>query len=283
VRRDGEPLGVKVELKNLNSFAHVVAALKHEIRRQIEGLESGDPARKPVQETRLFDVAAGVTRTMRLKEEAHDYRYFPDPDLPPFTVARALLERLATSLPELPAARRERYASSLGLSEYDAAQMTASRATADFFEATVRRGAGPKEAANWIGNEVAALFSEPGSGATSIDEIAFKPFDLAELIELAASGRTNRAGARAILRAMAKTPKGPRELLRELGLEQVEDAAQLERWCREALAGREKAVEEFRAGNEKALGALIGPVMKLSGGKANPQSVRDTLARLIRG
>jgi aspartyl-tRNA(Asn)/glutamyl-tRNA(Gln) amidotransferase subunit B len=283
VHHEGEPWGVKVELKNLNSFANVVAALEHEIARQIAGLESGDPARKPVQETRLFDVASGATRTMRSKEDAHDYRYFPDPDLPPFTVAAHTLERTRTLLPELPAARRARYQEKLGLSAYDAGVMTSSRAVSDFFEAVAKHSGQPKDAANWIGNEVLALLADPASPAHSIDELAFKPFDLAELIALAHDGKVNRPGARTILRAMLDTPKPPRELLRELGLEQVGDSPELERWCREALAGRDKVVADVRAGNEKALGALIGPVMKLSGGRASPQAVREMLLKVIAG
>jgi aspartyl-tRNA(Asn)/glutamyl-tRNA(Gln) amidotransferase subunit B len=184
-------------------------------------------------------------------------------------------------LPELPAARRERYVGALGLSEYDARSMTSSRALSDFFEQTLKHSRAAKDVANWLGNDVQALFSDPASGERSIDELAFKPFDLAELIELVAAGRTSRAGGRTILRAMLTTPKPARELLRELGLEQVDDAAALERWCREALAGRRQVADEVRAGSEKALGALIGPVMKLSGGKANPNSVRETLRRLI--
>jgi len=281
VHRAGTPLGTKVELKNLNSFAHVVAALEYEIRRQIEAYESGEPSRAPVQETRLFDVQRGETRTMRAKEDAHDYRYFPDPDLPPFHVTREHLERARAHLPELPAARRKRYTDTLGLCEYDAGVMTSSRALADYFEATLRFSSSAKDVANWLGNEVLALFKDPSSGVRAVDELTFKPFDLAQLIELADSGKTNRAGARTILRAMCSTPKAPRELLRDLGLEQIEDTAQLERWCREVLAGSERIVAEVRGGNEKALGALIGPVMKLSGGKAKPQAVRDLLGRLI--
>jgi aspartyl-tRNA(Asn)/glutamyl-tRNA(Gln) amidotransferase subunit B len=281
VHRAGTPLGTKVELKNLNSFAHVVAALEHEIARQVEACGSGDPARAVVQETRLYDVERGVTRSMRSKEDAHDYRYLPDPDLPMFHVDAARRERIARLVPELPAARRERYQRALGLSAYDAAVMTSTRATSDFFEGTLKHATSAKDVANWIGNEVLALFKETASGVRSIDELPFKPFDLAELIELSARGRTNRAGARAILRAMCATPKAPGELLRELGLEQIEDAAALEQWCRTALAGKDAVAADVRAGNEKALGALIGPVMKLSGGKANPQSVREMLLRLI--
>ena len=281
VRRPAEPLGTKVELKNLNSFAHVEAALEHEIARQIGALESGDPARRIVQETRGWDAERGESRPMRSKENAHDYRYMPDPDLPAILLEPARIERVRSRIPELPAARRARYSSAFGLSAAEAAVLTGSRALADFFESCVRHARDPREIAKWLSNEVLALFSDPTSGVTSVDELPFKPFDLAELVELAASGRTNRNGARAILRAMCTSPKAPAELLRELGLEQVDDAAALERWCREALVGKERVLADVRAGNEKALGALIGPVMKLSGGKANAQAVREMLVRLV--
>lgn len=279
LQRPGGPRGVKVEIKNLNSFANIVAALEHEIGRQLATLEAGASL---AQETRLFDAGARVTRTMRTKEDAHDYRYLPDPDLPPFTFERAHLERVRSVLPELPAARRARYIKALGLSDYDAGVLTQSRALSDWFEAALRHSDAPKELANWLTNEVAALFSEAGSALRSVDDLPFKPFDLAELVGLARAGRVTRAGARTILRAMCERPRAPRELMRELGLETVGDEASLERWCREALVGRDKAVADVRAGEEKALGALIGPVLKLAGGKADPKAVREMLLRLIR-
>ncbi len=281
VHRAGEPLGTKVELKNLNSFANVEAALEHELARQVAALESGDPARRLVQETRGWDAERGESRSLRSKENAHDYRYLPDPDLPAILIEPARVGRVRAQLPELPAARRSRYTTALGLAPADAAVLTGSRALADFFEASVRHARDPREVAKWLANEVLALFSDPESGVTSIDELPFKPYDFAELVELASAGRTNRSGARTILRAMLSSPKSPAQLLRELGLEQVDDAAALERWCREALVGKERVLADVRAGNEKALGALIGPVMKLSGGKANAQAVREMLVRLV--
>jgi aspartyl-tRNA(Asn)/glutamyl-tRNA(Gln) amidotransferase subunit B len=283
VRREGEPLGVKVELKNLNSFAHAAAAIEREVERQIEALESGDPARSPVQETRLYDAAKGETRSMRGKEEAHDYRYMPEPDLPAVRVTRERLARLRALLPELPAARRARYRTQLALAERDAALMTSSRALADFFEAVVRHGAAPKDAASWIGNELLRIFAEPASAARSVDELVFKPFDLAELIALERGGVVQRAAAREVLAAMAASGRRPRELVRELNLERIGESGELERWCREALVGREQTVEDVKNGVDKALGALIGPVMKRSGGRADPAAVRATLLRLIRG
>ena len=280
VRHPGEELGTKVELKNLNSFSSVELAIDHEVARQIEVLETGGAI---VQETRLFDVEAGVTRTMRVKEDAHDYRYFPDPDLPPVTVGAALIERQLGMLPELPAMRRERYVASLGLSEYDAVVLTASRAVADFFEATVRLAGEPKVVANWITNGVSELLSDPNVEANAIDELPFRAIDLAELVELVVEGRVTRAAGRKLLRAMVETSKSPKQLMHELDLERVDDSAALEGWCRAALEGRDDVAAEVRAGKDKALGALMGPVMKASGGKAEPGAVREMLLRLIRG
>jgi aspartyl-tRNA(Asn)/glutamyl-tRNA(Gln) amidotransferase subunit B len=281
VRRPGEPLRTKVEIKNLNSFRFVGAALEHEVARQIEAYASGDAARFPVQETRLWDPERGVTRTMRVKESEDDYRYFAEPDLPPVTVDAAYLARQRGLLPELPAARRARYVAALGLSPYDAGVLTQSRATADFFEALVRVGASAKEAANWIANELMAALADDDVPVGSIDELVMRPHDLRELIDLVAAGKVQRSAARAVLRALMPSGRPAAELVRELGLAAVTDTAAIEGWCRAALAGAPGVVAEVRAGNAKALGALIGPVMRASAGKADPQLVQRTLERLI--
>ena len=280
VRRAGEPLGTKVELKNLNSFSNVVASIEHETARQVEVLETGGAL---VQETRQFDVAAGVTRTMRSKEDAHDYRYFPDPDLPPITVTEALLDRQRAMLPEAPAARRARYVDQLGLSAYDAGVLTGARDVSDFFEATTRLGGDPKTVANWLANDVLQLLAGDEVAAAAIDELPFKPLDLAELVELVSEGRVTRASGRTLLRAMFDSPRAPKELMQALGLERVDDTQALEAWCRAALAGRDDVIADVRAGKDKALGALMGPVMQASAGKAEPRAVREMLLRLIRG
>jgi aspartyl-tRNA(Asn)/glutamyl-tRNA(Gln) amidotransferase subunit B len=283
VRRPGEPLRTKVEIKNLNSFRFVKAAFEHEVARQIEAYESGDASRFPVQETRLFDPERGVTRTMRVKESEDDYRYIAEPAHVPVTVDAAFLERQRGFLPEPPAARRARYTSTLGLSEYDAGVLTQSRATADWFEALVRVGAPAKEAANWITNELLAALADPEVEAHSIDELTLRPHDLAELIGLVEAGKVQRNAARTVLRAMLSSGRPAGELVRELGLAAVTDTAAIEGWCRAALAEAPQVIEQVRAGNAKALGALIGPVMKLSSGKADPKLVRETLERLIAG
>ena len=275
----GEPWRTKVEIKNLNSISNVVGAIEHEIPRQIAAWEGDGP--DPVQETRLFDAAKGATRSMRTKEGEADYRYFPDPDLPPVTADEAFVEAQRAALPELPAARRERYQSRMGLSAYDAGVLTASRDVADFFEAAARLSGEPKEAANWISNEVLRALSGDELEAEHIDELPLKPFDLAELIGLLDKGVLHASGARQVLREMMRTGKAAGELVIELGLEQVQDDGALEAWCREALEARPEVAEQVRDGKTKAVGALMGAVMQASGGKANPQKVREILLRLI--
>ncbi|MBI5363345.1 MAG: Asp-tRNA(Asn)/Glu-tRNA(Gln) amidotransferase subunit GatB [Planctomycetes bacterium] len=281
MRPEGEAWRTKVEIKNLNSFRFVEAAIEYEARRQVEAYESGDPARFPVQETRLWDPAKNATRTMRSKESAHDYRYFPEPDLLPVTIAKAEIERLRGCIPELPHARRERYQKELGLSAYDAGVLTSSRALADFFEAVARLSQRPKEAANWIGNDLAREFADESFGVLDVDAMAMKPHDLSELLRLLEEGAVNVAGARKVLRVLMKDGGRPRELVKTLGLEQVQDEGQLEAWCREALVGKDKVVLDVKAGKEQALNALLGPVMKASKGTANPERVKAILLRLV--
>ncbi len=281
VHPENEPWRTKVELKNLNSFSNVKASIEFEIRRQVEAYESGNPALYPVQETRQFDALQGVTRSLRRKEDAHDYRYFPEPDLPPITISRESLERLRALLPELPAARRERYQKTLGLSAYDAGVLTSDRALSDFFEAVVRLSNKPKEASNWISNELLRNLKDPELGPKSIDELPFRPHDMAAFIGLIEAGSISGQAGRKVLRAMFETGKSPKELVQSLGLEQVSDSAALEGWCREALVGKDKIIADVKAGKTKAVGALVGPVMKASKGSANPQVVQEILLRLI--
>jgi len=281
VHPEGEPWRTKVELKNLNSFRFVEAAIGVEVARQIEGYESGDARLVPVQETRLYDPERNTTRTMRSKESAHDYRYFAEPDLPAVSVAPSVIERLRSCIPELPAARRARYVSALGLAAQDAAVLSAERAVAEFFEAAARLSEKPKEAANWITNDVLRNFGDAELGVRSVDEMALRPYDLAELIRLVDEGAVNVAGARKVLRVLMKSGGRARELVKTLGLAQVQDTAQLEAWCRAALVGKEKIVADVRAGKTQALNALLGPVMKASGGTADPKLVQEILLKLV--
>jgi len=218
---------------------------------------------------------------MRSKESAHDYRYFAEPDLPPVPADAAFVERQRSFLPELPAARRERYRRELGLSPYDAGVLVGDRALADFFETAARVSKKPKECANWITNELLRALGDPEVGVASIDELRMKPSDLAEMLDLIERGVLHNNSGRALLRAMMKTGKPAEVLVEELGLAQVQDTGQIERWCRDALVGKDKIVADVRAGKTNAINALLGPVMKASGGKANPQVVRETLLRII--
>jgi len=281
VHPEGEGWRTKVEVKNLNSFRNVAAALEHEVLRQIDAYESGDESRFPVQETRLWDADKLVTRSMRSKEEADDYRYFAEPDLPPITVSPQFLDATRSLLPELPAARRTRYQRELGLSEYDAGVLTADRAAADFFEAVARLSGRPKDASNWISNEVLRALGDDEFEASTIDELPLKPHDLAELIELVSNGTIHTKAGRTVIRDMLQSGDAAGAVVERLGLEQVEDEGQLEGWCRSALEGKDAIIADVRDGKLKALGALIGPVMQASGGKANPQKVREILQRLI--
>ena len=278
VHPPGEPWRTKVELKNLNSFRHVADAIEHEIARQTAVYEGGGAV---AQETRLFDARTGTTHSMRSKEDEDDYRYFPEPDLPPAIADAELVEEARAGLTELPAARRQRYAG-LGLSEYDAGVLTGSREVADFFDATCALCDDPKAVANWIANDVLAALGDDEVPGGTIDALALTPRALAELVGLVAGGTLHPSGARRLLRELLVRGGEPRALARELDLEQVRDEERIEAWCRAALAGNERAAAEVRAGKEKALGALVGPVMKASGGKANPALVREALLRLLR-
>ena len=280
VRLAGEDLRTKVELKNLNSFRNVKAAIDYEIARQIEAWEDDDPARHPVQETRSFDPDRGVTRTMRLKEDAHDYRYFPDPDLPLVQVSDEFVAEERAQLPELPAARRARYVDELSLSEYGASVIAADREVADFFEEAAKLSGQPKEASNWIANELLAARNERGP-ETPFAELGVTPTALTAMMQLVHAGTLSKTAARTVLGAMISTGKAPTELVIELGLEQVSDEGQLEAWCRDALVGKDQTIADVLGGKTKAVGALVGPVMKASGGKADPRKVQEILPRLI--
>ncbi|MCA1646800.1 MAG: Asp-tRNA(Asn)/Glu-tRNA(Gln) amidotransferase subunit GatB [Chloroflexi bacterium] len=266
-------LGTKVEVKNLNSFRAVQRALEFEIVRQTEALERGE--RIP-QETRGWIDERGVTVTQRSKEEAHDYRYFPEPDLPPLFVERAWVDELRQRLPELPDARRARYIAAFGLGAYDAEALSTEGATARLFEDTVRAGADAKKAANWIQNDVARLPREsPDDGHT------LEATHLAELIALVDEGVIGISAARQVLPAVQRTGKAPRGLIAEMGLTQVSDSAALEEAARSAIAANPAAVADYKAGKDTAINFLKGQVMKATRGKANPAVAEDVLRKLL--
>jgi aspartyl-tRNA(Asn)/glutamyl-tRNA(Gln) amidotransferase subunit B len=277
--------GTRCEIKNLNSFRFLERAIEHEVRRQIELIEDGGTV---VQETRLYDPDRDETRSMRSKEDAHDYRYFPDPDLPPLVVEASLLERVRASLPELPAAMRERFEQSLGLPAYDAATLTANRATARYFEDTLAalndRAAQAKLAANWVMVDVAAQLNREN---LDIDASPVRPAQLAALIARIADGTVSGKLAREVFQAMwderRTEPDAADRIIAERGLTQISDSGELEKIVDEVLSANPKSVEEFRAGKEKAFNALVGQAMKATKGKANPQQVNDLLRRKLAG
>jgi aspartyl-tRNA(Asn)/glutamyl-tRNA(Gln) amidotransferase subunit B len=275
--------GTRCEIKNLNSFRFMERAIEYEVRRQVELIEDGG---RVVQETRLYDPDRDETRSMRSKEDAHDYRYFPDPDLPPLVVEPALLERVRAGLPELPAAMRGRFERELGLTPYDAATLTASRATARWFEDVVAALPDPatqaKTAANWVMVDVAAQLNREG---LEIGACPVSPAQLARLIARIADGTVSGKIAREVFQAIwdeRRTEPDAADLVIEAkGLRQISDAGALERIVDEVLAANPKSVEEFRAGKEKAFNALVGQAMKATKGKANPQQVNELLRRRL--
>jgi aspartyl-tRNA(Asn)/glutamyl-tRNA(Gln) amidotransferase subunit B len=270
-------LGTRTELKNLNSFRFVEAALHAEIRRQREILESGGAIQ---QCTLLYDPAANRTRVMRVKESADDYRYFPDPDLIPLVLDAAEIERIRRGLPELPEARNARFREQYGLSEYDARLLCASRPLADFFEAAVRAYGEAKPVANWVLRDVLQALNERGLDA---DAVALAPEALAGLLRLVDAGRVTAASARAILPELVDRGGDPEALIRERGLEAVSDAGALERAVDEVLAAEPDAPVRYRAGDHRILNFLMGQVMKRTQGKADPGAVRAILERRLGG
>ncbi len=288
VHRAGEPWGVKVEIKNLNSFRFVHAAIEHETARQVAILEGGDPARRVVQETRLWDPDKQATRTMRRKEGAADYRYLPEPDLPEIELDAAFVEGERAQLAPPPAERRARWTREWRVAEKDAAALATTRRLADWYEAVVRAGAPGREAAAFVLNELPKALAEDG-GKGAVEDLGFAlesspllPRHVAELLRLAVAGEVSNAGARLVLRELARAGGDVDALVDALGVRVVRDTAQVEGWCREALVGREKIVADVRNGKEAAVNALLGPVLKLAGGKADAAFVRETLLRLIR-
>ncbi len=272
-----DKLGTRVEIKNLNSFRAVTRTLEHEIRRQAKLLEAGKPVE---QETRLWDDAKGVTLAMRTKEVAHDYRYFPEPDLVPLVIDEEWIARAKASLPELPAARRSRFEKEYALSASDARLLSAERALADYFEECVKAGAEPKAAANWINGRLARRMKE---GNLEADQIPVTPAHLAELISLVDKGTISATAAREVFDEIFKTGKPPSEIVESQGLAQIGDEEAITAAVREAIEKNPDAVAKYRAGNEKVLSFLMGQVMKQTRGRADAQLVQMVLKRLLAG
>jgi len=276
--------GTRREIKNLNSFKFLQQAIDYEVRWQIETLEDGG---RIEQATVLFDPDTGETRMMRSKEEAHDYRYFPDPDLLPVKLDEDWIERVRATLPELPAAMQARFQSDYGVSAYDAAVLTGSRALADYFEAAAKACGQGKLAANWVVGELSATLNRETLDITS-SRISAK--QLANLLKRIQDGTVSGKLAKEVFTAMWAEAEHPDfanrenladEIIEARGLKQMSDSGELEKIIDEVMAANQKSVEEFRAGKEKAFNALVGQVMKASRGKANPAQVNDLLKRKL--
>ncbi len=265
--------GVKVEIKNLNSFKFIRKALEYEAARQTAEIESGG---KIVQETRLFDSGSGKTFTMRSKEEAEDYRYFPDPDLPPVIVEPGLIEEIKNSLPELHPEKTARFESSYGLKGDDARRLTAERQIADYFESAAQTSGAPKETANWILTNVLGQ-AEAGGGGFPVPAK-----NLGEMIGMIKEGKISANTAKEIFPQMAETGKTAPEIVDAAGLSQVSDSAEIEKIAGEFLSSHPDEVERFRGGEEKLMGFFVGGVMKMTKGKANPKVVNEALKKILK-
>ncbi|HSF16382.1 MAG TPA: Asp-tRNA(Asn)/Glu-tRNA(Gln) amidotransferase subunit GatB [Vicinamibacteria bacterium] len=276
VRREGtSALGTKVEVKNLNSFRFLFRALTYEVDRQIAVLESGQSVH---QETRLYDAASERTVSMRSKEEAHDYRYFPDPDLPPLKLEREFLDEIERALPELPASKRERFAVEYGLPSYDTSLLTSTRELAEFFEKTARASNNPKAASNWVMTELLRKTKETG---TDISALAIDGEALGRLIRLVDEGKISGQAAKEVFDEMFASGSDPEVIVERSGLTQISDSRALEPWVRRVLEQHKKQADEYREGRQKVLGFLVGQVMKLSQGKANPKLARELLLKML--
>ncbi|HVT71891.1 MAG TPA: Asp-tRNA(Asn)/Glu-tRNA(Gln) amidotransferase subunit GatB [Lacunisphaera sp.] len=276
IRPVGETrLGTKVELKNLNSISFVRDGIAHEIRRQIAVVAGGGTV---VQETRQYDGEAGTSTAMRSKEMAHDYRYFPDPDLMPVQVDEAWQAAIRATVPELPFDRQRRLMEQFQLPYTITAVLVPDPALAAFFEATAALGGKPQAIGNWIAND---LLRELAGARLALAESAIRPAHIAALVRLADAGVISSTGAREVFAAMFKTGEMPEVVVERLGLRQSTDTEELERWVTDAVAANPKAVAEFKSGNEKALNAVKGAVMKAAKGKANPKLVDEAVRRLL--
>jgi aspartyl-tRNA(Asn)/glutamyl-tRNA(Gln) amidotransferase subunit B len=275
--RGSKELGVKTEIKNLNSFRFVEKAIDYEVSRQIETIESGG---KIPQETHLWDPGREETRPMRSKEYANDYRYFPEPDLPPLVVPREMVEQIRASMPELPADRRARYVRDLGLTDYEAGVLTGEREVADYFEAVLPGLKNRKGAANWVMTEVLRAVHEAGK---SIAEAVPPPAEVRALLEMVEAQKISLNAAKAAFAAMCQSRKSADSTVAELGLAQVSDETAIAEACDKVLASEPQKVAEFRGGRDKLFGFFVGQVMKSMGGKANPKIINEVLKRRLSG
>lgn len=276
VRRPGEPYGTRCEIKNVNSVRYVMQAIEVEARRQIDILEAGG---KIAQETRLFDPGRGETRSMRSKEEAHDYRYFPDPDLLPLILDPAFVAALKADLPELPDAKKARFVADYGLSPYDAGVLVADRASADFYEA-VAKGRDARLAANWVTGD---FFASLNSQGWTIETSPITADHLRELIDLITDGTISGRLAKEVFEVMVETHQHPGQIVEERGLRQVTDTGAIEAAIAAVMGANADKVAQYRSGKDKLFGFFVGQVMKQTEGKANPAAVNELLLTMLKG
>jgi aspartyl-tRNA(Asn)/glutamyl-tRNA(Gln) amidotransferase subunit B len=269
--------GTKVELKNINSFKFVKDAIEYEVKRQTKVLNEGG---KISQETRLWNLDRGETVVMRSKEEAHDYRYFPDPDLVPLKLEKEWIEGCRKHVTELPATRLQRFVSEFALSEYDAGVLTASKAVADYFESCVKLFSQPKTVSNWVMGELTRELNNSGTDASASP---VSPERLVSLLQMVEKGTVSLKVAREIFPEVYSSGKTPEQIVQEKGLNQVSDEGALDTVIDEVLAKNPKQVAQFKEGKQQVLGFLVGQVMKTSGGKANPGKVNELLKKKLGG
>ena len=272
VRRPGEDLGTRCEIKNVNSIRYIQQAIDFESRRQIELLESG---KKIIQETRLFDASNGETRVMRSKEEAHDYRYFPDPDLLPLKISDDFIKKIKANLPELPDAKKERFINDYGLSPYDAGVLVSEKAIADYFEKAAK-GRDSKIIANWVIGDLFALLNKTNK---TIEDTPILPESLGALIDFIQDGTISGRIAKEVFESMAVSGKAAAAIIEAKGLKQVSDVKELTKVIKQVLSDHPNEFSEYKNGKEKVFDFFVGQVMKLTAGKANPTKVNEILKR----
>jgi len=281
VRKAGDSkFGTRTELKNINSFRFVQKAIDYEVGRQIDVIEGGG---RVVQETRLWNSAEDRTVPMRSKEEAHDYRYFPDPDLPLLVVESEWIRTTDRSMPELPESRRKRFIKEYALSEYDAGVLTATRALAEFFEETAGLSGQPKIAANWIMGDLLRFYKDSNADLKDLSESPVSPKMLTEMIALVEKGTISGKIAKTVMEEMYKTGRQAQQIIEEQGLIQISDTGEIEKIVDKVIEENPKSVEQYRAGKTGTLGFFVGQVMKATGGRANPQAVNDLLRKKLAG